>query len=452
MNTWVKRALIAIPALIILIYGAIFVYAKVINDPDPKLDRDDLSAAVFGDSSSTGPAGDTTDPETSTAITVAAINDAATSAPITVADTEPTEATSSGATVVTDTTDTTDITAAGTVTSDDDSAGFDGVWAIADGSEFGYRVQEVLGGVDTTATGRGSDITGSITLDGTTVTDGSFEVDVATITSDRSSRDNQFKGRIMSTDEFPTASFVLTEPIDFGTIPSGDDEVVASATGELTLHGTTNSVTFDVTAQASTDRIGVLGEIPVVFADYDIPDASAGPARVGDDGLLEFILVFEPSGDDVATSGSLSADTTGSTESTPSESTPSESPPTESASVSVGGFRTPATASTVADSTPDEATGICTDHDVTATSVDTAAGVTDGAFDGAWSVTDQSTFGYRVHEVLGGVDTTATGRSSEITGTMTIGDTTVRRPVSRSTSHPSRRTSRGGTTSSRVAS
>lgn len=98
----------------------------------------------------------------------------------------------------------------------------------------------------------------------------------------------------MSTDEFPTASFVLTEPIELDELPAGDEQVTAAAPGALTLHGVTNNVTFDLTAQASADRIGVLGEIPIVFADYDIPDASAGPARVGDNGLLEFLLVFEP--------------------------------------------------------------------------------------------------------------------------------------------------------------
>lgn len=104
----------------------------------------------------------------------------------------------------------------------------------------------------------------------------------------------------MSTDEFPTASFVLTEPIAFDEIPDGDAQVTVEATGELTLHGVTNVVTFELTAQATADRIGVLGDIPIVFADYDIPDASAGPAQVEDNGLLEFLLVFEPAAGDAA--------------------------------------------------------------------------------------------------------------------------------------------------------
>jgi len=54
-------------------------------------------------------------------------------------------------------------------------------------------------------------------------------------------------------------------------------------------------VTFDVTAQQQNGRIGVLGSIPVVFADYSIANPSFGGITTEDEGLLEFVLVFEPS-------------------------------------------------------------------------------------------------------------------------------------------------------------
>jgi polyisoprenoid-binding protein YceI len=117
---------------------------------------------------------------------------------------------------------------------------------------------------------------------------------VATIESDDGRRDGQFQGRIMSASEFPTATFVLTEPIDFGTIPTGDETITATATGDLTLRGVTNEVTFDVTAQTTDGRIGVLGSIPVAFADYGIDNPSFAGVQTEDDGLVEFVLVFEP--------------------------------------------------------------------------------------------------------------------------------------------------------------
>lgn len=171
--------------------------------------------------------------------------------------------------------------------------GVDGVWNISTDSTLGYRVSEVLGGVDTEGAGRTNQVTGTLTIEGTAATAAEFTVQMATITSDSDRRDGQFNDRIMSTSEFPTSTFVLTAPIDFGTVPAEGEPITATATGDLTLRGVTNSVTFEVTAQLEGGRIGVLGTIPILFSDYSIPDPSNGFATVKDNGLLEFVLVFD---------------------------------------------------------------------------------------------------------------------------------------------------------------
>jgi polyisoprenoid-binding protein YceI len=172
-------------------------------------------------------------------------------------------------------------------------AGPDGVWSVAADSTLGYRVQEVLGGIDVEGAGRTSDVTGSLTIAGNQATAAEFTVQMASITSDSDRRDGQFRGRIMSVDEFPTATFVLTAPIDFGAVPAEGESLTATATGDLTLRGVTRSVTFDVEAKLEGGRIGVLGSIPILFSDYSIPDPSNGFAVVKDNGLLEFVLVFD---------------------------------------------------------------------------------------------------------------------------------------------------------------
>ena len=168
-----------------------------------------------------------------------------------------------------------------------------GTWNISGDSTLGYRVSEVLFGVDTEGAGRTNAVTGALVIDGTTATSADFTVEMATITSDDDRRDGQFNGRIMNTSEFPTATFVLTEPIDFGTVPAEGETITATATGDLTLRGVTRSVTFDLEAKVEGGRIGVLGNIPIAFSDYDIPDPSNQAATVKDNGLLEFVLVFD---------------------------------------------------------------------------------------------------------------------------------------------------------------
>jgi polyisoprenoid-binding protein YceI len=173
--------------------------------------------------------------------------------------------------------------------------GIDGRWTVAAGSQAGYRVSEVLFGQDAVAVGRTEDVTGSLTITGTSVTDGSFAVDLTTVSSDQSRRDGQFHDRIMQTSRFPTATFALTKPIDLGSTPVDGAEVRSRATGDLTVHGVKRSVTFDVTAKRTSGTIAINGAIPVVFADYGIGDPSFGPATVQDHGVIEFLLVLNPS-------------------------------------------------------------------------------------------------------------------------------------------------------------
>lgn len=235
---WMKWALLGALALLIVGYGLVFLYAKVLNDSPDELSTSDLDAAL----------------STGTTVDGAAAEG-----------TQPTGIDPNGS-----------------------------VWMVTDESEIGYRVKEVLFGVDTEAVGRTNQITGSLTIAGSEVTAAEFVVDVASISSDESKRDGQFRGRIMSTDEFPEAVFTLTEPIALGTSPADGVEVATSATGELTLRGVTNPVAFDLTAKLENGKIGVLGNIPVVFADYSIANPSIGGITTQDHGLLEFVLVFSP--------------------------------------------------------------------------------------------------------------------------------------------------------------
>lgn len=177
------------------------------------------------------------------------------------------------------------------------SAGGDvaGTWTISSDSTLGYRVQEVLGGLDAEGAGRTNEVTGALVIEGTTAVSAEFTVEMASISSDSGRRDSQFRGRIMSTDEFPTSTFVLTSPIDFGSIPAEGTSITAQATGDLTLRGVTRTVTFELTARIEGGRIGVLGNIPILFSDYQIPDPSNAVATVKDNGLLEFVLVFDRS-------------------------------------------------------------------------------------------------------------------------------------------------------------
>ena len=71
-------------------------------------------------------------------------------------------------------------------------------------------------------------------------------------------RDGQFQDRIMDTADFPTATFTLTKPIDLGTAPDDGVTKTYSATGKLTLHGTTKTVTISLTGRRTANVITVV--------------------------------------------------------------------------------------------------------------------------------------------------------------------------------------------------
>lgn len=172
------------------------------------------------------------------------------------------------------------------------TADVDGTWKVASGSQAGYRVDEVLFGQSAAAVGRTDDVTGQIQVSGKRVVSGSFTVDMTTVASDETRRDNQFRGRIMDVSTHPTSTFKLTSPIELASLPADDQEVTVKATGDLTLRGTTRTVTFNLDAQRSGSSIRVAGAIPIVFDEWGIPNPSFGPAETEDHGELEFLLVL----------------------------------------------------------------------------------------------------------------------------------------------------------------
>lgn len=169
-----------------------------------------------------------------------------------------------------------------------------GEWKVVSGTDsvVGYRVKEILFGQDTEGVGRTKDVTASLTIANNSVTAGTFTVQMDTIMSDAAKRDNQFNNRIMDVNTYPTSTFTLTTPIALPDNALSGDVITAKATGDLTLRGTTKSVTFPVEAQVNGNTFTVVGSIMIVFDEWNIPAPGIPGITVDPQGLLEFSLVF----------------------------------------------------------------------------------------------------------------------------------------------------------------
>jgi polyisoprenoid-binding protein YceI len=183
---------------------------------------------------------------------------------------------------------------AGTWLVDTETGEFD--YESATGTFAGFRIEEELASIgSTTAVGRTGDVAGSMVIDGRTVTEATFDIDLSTITTNESRRDDNVQ-RALETGQFPTATFTLVEPIDLGDAVDSGEAVSVTAIGDLTIHGVTQRVGFPLEAQLVQGTVVVVGSLDVTFADYgvEVPDAQI-VLSVEDHGILELQLLLTKS-------------------------------------------------------------------------------------------------------------------------------------------------------------
>lgn len=183
------------------------------------------------------------------------------------------------------------------------AAGLDGTWTIdqtiggfADFSDsfVGYRVDETFTNQKAnTAVGRTPQVTGSLTMAGTSITAVHVTADLTRLTSDDDRRDGQLRRQAIETERYPSATFTLTAPIELGAIPAEGRTIDATATGELTLHGVTRTVDVPLQARLSGDVVTVTGSIDIAFADYSIQQPTSFLVlSIEDHGTIELQLHF----------------------------------------------------------------------------------------------------------------------------------------------------------------
>jgi polyisoprenoid-binding protein YceI len=172
----------------------------------------------------------------------------------------------------------------------------DGTWSVSEGSIVGYRVPEQIGLSKLEGVGRTGAVSGTFVVADGSLTGADFEVDMTTFESDRSQRDDQFRGRIMETTTYPTSSFVLASPVTIPqstTVASMEPFVVR---GNLTLRGVTKEVAVEMFAAIEDGRLRLIGTTEIVFSEWGIPNPSLPAAFIftEDRGTLEFDLLFAP--------------------------------------------------------------------------------------------------------------------------------------------------------------
>lgn len=263
-----RSLLIAVGAVIVLVAVAFaaFAFWFLRDDSPDEVAIDDAAAQVVPDASDTSDASD---------------GDGS------VAAGEPTD--SSGAAASDDTSSATGISGTWTV---DTSVG-EFSYEDSTGTFVGFRIAEELSSIgETEAVGRTPVVSGTLVAEGSTITEVTIEADMTAITTNDGRRDDNVQDAL-DTDRFPTATFVLAEPIDLDAAALAGEAVAVDAVGDLTIHGVTQRVTMPLDAQLVGDTIVVVGSLDIAFADYgvDVPSAPI-VVSVDDHGPIELQLFF----------------------------------------------------------------------------------------------------------------------------------------------------------------
>lgn len=166
---------------------------------------------------------------------------------------------------------------------------------VCDTTFVGFRIDEELVRIGAkTVVGRTPGVSGTLTLEGSTVSTVEILVDMTGLITDDNSRNGAIRRQAIETNDFPEASFRLTEPIDLGAVPAAGSSVDVDATGDLTIHGVTRTETIPLTAEFDGTRISVFGELgPILLADYEIDRPTAAAVlSVEDNATMELQLFF----------------------------------------------------------------------------------------------------------------------------------------------------------------
>lgn len=145
----------------------------------------------------------------------------------------------------------------------------------ADGNEARYRVREELAGMDlpNDAVGATKAVTGQIVFDGegVIVRDSSkIIIDLSTLKSDKTRRDNFIKGNTLETEKYPTATFT---PYELRGLPSKlpkSGTVTFEMRGQLTIRGVPKYTVWEVTATAGEEVYTGSATTAFVFDDFHL--------------------------------------------------------------------------------------------------------------------------------------------------------------------------------------
>jgi polyisoprenoid-binding protein YceI len=171
----------------------------------------------------------------------------------------------------------------------------------AEGNQAQFAVREQLAGLDlpNDAVGSTAAISGALLIlpDGKLVAGESrFVVDLATLKTDSSRRDGYIQRNTLETSAYPEAIFVPTSTAGLPAALPSSGPVAFQLAGDLTVHGVTRPVTWDVTGLVAGQTFSGTATTSITFTDFGMTLPRVGPVLSVDDLIrlqLDFTLIAQ---------------------------------------------------------------------------------------------------------------------------------------------------------------
>jgi len=157
-----------------------------------------------------------------------------------------------------------------------------------------YVVEETLRGLSATAVGTTTDVTGEIYLS----KDGlykdlpsKFKVDLRTLKTDESQRDNYIRQNVLRTGQFPFAEFVVESVSGFPAGYAEGTEISLTLNGTMTVKGQAKPVTFTVKARQAGNTLTATADTQFNMTDFGIEPPEVVLAKAKNGVTLQVVLI-----------------------------------------------------------------------------------------------------------------------------------------------------------------
>lgn len=178
------------------------------------------------------------------------------------------------------------------------STDVNGTWNVVHGNipnttSAGFTFAEILPGEEKITSGSTIDVSGEVIIEDNTLTSGLMTVDMTHISTDQEKRDINVRMKLFHTDQYPEATFEVTDAVDLSALPDTGTIAQVVIPGELTIHGKSKAVepTFDVLRTGN--QVIIASDIEINRLDFGVETPEFVAAKINETGEINVRIVME---------------------------------------------------------------------------------------------------------------------------------------------------------------